>query len=242
MNTTRARFRPPLWSTVLLLILCALFVSAGFWQLDRAEQKRALFRAFDQADNGPPLETLVDDHQAEEYKYRQFRVTGQYDSDHQILLDSLTYKGQDGFQVLTPLIHGETALLVNRGWHPQSADRSLLPDISVNQQPRQISGRLSLLPQSGFKLAAIPADENSSWPRRLLFPTAAEIEQQLGYAVYNYQLLLTDSSPDFIRDWRPILPGPEKNVGYAIQWFSFAIAITIIYLIMNFRRSGKGAS
>ena len=33
------KFRPGLWPTVATLILLALFVRLGFWQLDRADQK-----------------------------------------------------------------------------------------------------------------------------------------------------------------------------------------------------------
>ncbi len=246
MNNIRARFRPPLWSTALLLALCTLFVSAGLWQLDRANQKRALFRAFDQADQGPPLDRLVDDTLALPFRYRRFSISGYYDNEHQILLDSMIYEGRAGFQVLTPLIGGEKAILVNRGWFPQSADRSRLPDLSVDSQNRQVTGRLDLLPRSGFALA--PAEQGTDqdlapWPRRLLFPSAQEIEQHLGYSVYHYQLLLSENDqPGFIRDWRPGLSGSEKNIGYAIQWFSFTLAIIVIYVVMNFRRTGKGAS
>jgi len=237
VNKLRARFRPPLWSTFLLLSLSVLFISAGFWQLDRAEQKRALFQAFDQTMHQPPLDTLVDNSRATEHRFRLFNLFGQYDTQHQILLDSMMHQGKAGFQILTPLLNGKTAILVNRGWFPQAADRMSLPDISVSGEPRQIEGRLTLLPRPGLVLPADPVDDNSPWPRRLLYPTATEIEQHLGYPVYDYQILLTDNSdPGFIRDWRPEIPGPEKNVGYAIQWFSFTLAIFAIYLILNLRQ------
>ena len=49
------RFAPRLVWTLLALAGIALFVSLGRWQLDRAEQKRALFEGFSAGD-APALE------------------------------------------------------------------------------------------------------------------------------------------------------------------------------------------
>jgi surfeit locus 1 family protein len=31
--------------------------------------------------------------------------------------------------------------------------------------------------------------------------------------------------------------GPERNVGYAVQWFGLAVALLIIYLVVNTRKA-----
>ena len=50
-------------------------------------------------------------------------------------------------------------------------------------------------------------------------------------------LLLEPGQPDgYERDWQPMVFGPERNVGYAVQWFGLAAALTIIYLVVNTRR------
>jgi len=228
---------------VTLLVFGSLFVAAGLWQLDRADQKRALFQAFDRVGGTLPLDSLGDDSRIATFRYRRFSVTGRYDSAHQVLLDSMSHDGKAGFQVLTPLLNAGKAILVNRGWIPQSADRSRLPDLAVDQRPRRITGRLDLLPRPGLILSPNPVTKDAGWPRRLLFPSAGEIERHLGYPVHHYQLLLApDGEPGFVRDWRPAVSGPERNIGYAIQWFSFAGASLVIYLVLNLRRSGKGGS
>jgi cytochrome oxidase assembly protein ShyY1 len=33
--------------------------------------------------------------------------------------------------------------------------------------------------------------------------------------------------------------GPEKHLGYAVQWFGLAVALLIIYLGVNTRRDGS---
>jgi surfeit locus 1 family protein len=39
-----------------------------------------------------------------------------------------------------------------------------------------------------------------------------------------------------VQEWTLPGTGEEKHYGYAFQWFSFAIAVIIIYLIMGFKR------
>ena len=51
---------------------------------------------------------------------------------HQFLLDNRSYRGQPGYEVLTPLVRaGATALLVDRGWVPFTGSRRSLPEVAV---------------------------------------------------------------------------------------------------------------
>ena len=68
---SRKTFSPPIWATIGLIIACGLFIRAGFWQLDRGEQKRQLLAAFYA---GPKTELLTDlapDGAAIESRYRR---------------------------------------------------------------------------------------------------------------------------------------------------------------------------
>ena len=42
-----------------------------------------------------------------------------------------------------------------------------------------------------------------------------------------------DQEDGFVRDWKPLRSGPERNVGYAVQWFGLAAALLVIYLVVN---------
>jgi surfeit locus 1 family protein len=208
--------------------------------MSRAEDKRLLFAAFDQHRGTNALFGPVDDAAAPELRFQHMELAGNYDSEHQVLIDNMVYAGQAGYQVLTPLRTGRTAVLVNRGWVAANPDRRRLPDLPISAKQRRVSGRLDLLPRPGLKLAAPAGGRDDPWPRRLLFPSAGEIEQELGYAVQNYQLLLDpDSADGFVRDWRPAVVGAERHVGYALQWFSFAVALSIIYVAVNLKRPGN---
>jgi len=52
-------------------------------------------------------------------------------------------------------------------------------------------------------------------------------------------ILLLDSEQQdgYVRDWNTLPFGPERNVGYAVQWFGLAVALLIIYLVVNTRKA-----
>lgn len=211
---------------------------AGFWQLNRATAKQALLSAFAAGDREAPLTRPVADQRAEELRYRRLLLRGRYDSQHQILLDNMLQDGRPGYHVMTPLLRGGgKAVLVNRGWVPANALRTHLPDVPVDGRERRVRGRLNLLPRPGLRLANPPQAADAPWPRRLSFPTAGDITAQLGYPVHAYQLMMDPDEDDgYVRDWQPGILGPERHVGYAIQWFAFAIVLVIIYLVVNVRQ------
>lgn len=234
MAGARKTFRPPLWGTIGLIISVGVCIAAGFWQMGRADQKHQLMAAYAAGSDGVTLSRLVDDEVAVEFRYRRFSVRGRYDAAHQVLLDNMVDDGRIGYQVLTPFRTGTEAVLVNRGWMPANPDRSILPDISVDDNQRQITGRLNHLPRPGLKLDTKESAFEPVWPRRLLFPTAEELIDQIGYAVYDYQLLLDpDSGNGFERDWSPDWMPAEKHTAYAVQWFALAFTLMVIYFMVN---------
>jgi len=234
--TTLKRYHPPLWGIIGLVVVVTLFCTAGFWQLGRAEEKRELFAAFEQSADGKLLHDPVADDDVEQNLYQRITLTGRYAPDRQILLDNMVYKGRPGYQVLTPLRIGATAVLVNRGWLPADVDRNVVPDVTITDKIRTVTGRVYRLPRSGYALEPAAAQPNADWPRRLSFPSVEEITGHLGFPVHNYQLLLDSAEADgYMRDWRPALMPPEKHLAYAIQWFMMAGTLVIIYVALTIR-------
>ncbi len=235
-SATGKSFRPQLWPTIGLIVGCTICCTAGFWQLGRAEEKQALFAAFERGDDGEARHDPVADNEVEKYLYRRLTLTGHYETERQILLDNMVHNGRSGYQVLTPLRIGATVVLVNRGWLPADPDRNVLPDIAVRDNIRDVTGRLNRLPRAGYVLEPTAPHPETAWPRRLLFPSVAEITGHLGFPAHDYQLLLDSAESDgFTREWRPALMSPEKHLGYAIQWFMMAGTIIIIYITLTIK-------
>ncbi len=237
-------YRRPAIATGLLVALLALFFSAGFWQLDRADEKWTVLDSAARAATGDRLTSLVSDAEAADYRFYTFELRGRYLPERQVLLDNMTQDGRNGYQVLTPFLSGTQYVMVNRGWLPAGNDRTQLPDIGVAADERVLIARLSALPAPGLRLAA-PQTAASGWPRRMLFPDHAQLQAALQLPLPAYQLQLDPAQPDgYRRDWQTVAAGPAKHFGYALQWFSFAGLACLFYLILMYQwwRSRKAAT
>ena len=243
MYRARGKFRPPLWATLALLLACAAFIRAGLWQLERGDEKRQLFTAFEAGGEVLQIDALAEDLDLARLRFRTMRADGRYDTEHQFLLDNMLNDGRPGYQVLTPLVREGTAVLINRGWVPANPDRSILPDIRVSADARTLTGRLAPLPEPGFRLGTDMPASTAPWPRRQSFPTVEMLRAQLGEDVPDLQLLLSPDAEDgYVRNWRPDVMSPDKHLSYAVQWFGFAVALTLIYLVVNFKTRPKDQS
>jgi surfeit locus 1 family protein len=234
-------FAPPAWGVALVALGLAVFVSLGYWQLGRAREKQALFDAFMQGSqetvdaSGLGFDELA--------RYQHVRLRGAYDATRQVLLDNMpSATGRPGYRVLTPFerADGRGRVLVDRGWVPLGATREALPDVAVGEHEREVSGILDVLPIPGMRVGPAAAPGSADWPRVLLFPTEADVESALGVDVESRIVLLDAGAPDgFERKWRPALGfGPERHLGYAIQWFAFALVALVIFIAVNLRRAG----
>lgn len=231
------RFATSLVGTILTAVVVAAFMQLGTWQLRRADQKaelQASYRSGQQSTVGLTLRNIE-----RLPRYQQVNVQGRYVSDRQILLDNMPSAiGRPGYRVLTPFdLSLGGRVLVDRGWIPMG-DRRNVPEIDVDGGTRELIGRLDRLPQPGLRLHGIDEGTDATWPRVLNFPEHAVIENVLGGDVATRIVLLDASQPDgFERSWQPRVGiGPERHVGYAVQWFAFALTAVTIYLVLGFKR------
>jgi surfeit locus 1 family protein len=144
-----------------------------------------------------------------------------------------------GYEVLTPLklTGAAVGVLVNRGWVPLVGSRENLPAVAVGGEERSVIGRIRDIPEKGFSLG--PEQARTGWPYRILHVDISRLEGELGYPLLPLVLLLDPAQPDgYARDWQPLTFGPERNVGYAVQWFSLATTLLIIYVAVNLKKTG----
>jgi surfeit locus 1 family protein len=231
------RFQPSPAFTLLMLLLCVMFVALGRWQWRRGIYRSAEHARFERgarevvALGSTPLARLPD--------YQQVSITGTYDPAHQFLLDNMSYRDLDGYQVLTPLERpGGELVLVDRGWVPFLGSRSKLPDISIKSTGVvTITGRVGDLPAAGLASGRAPPPDSGPWPRVTSFPTLSQLGSVLGRPLGARIILLDPRAPDgYVRDWR--LPGipPMQNFAYAFEWWCFAIAAVIIWGVVSSKR------
>lgn len=228
---------PPIASLLVLLVFIGL-LSLGFWQMDRAEEKQSLL---DLSTQGEQLSRLVLNERIaadKAFRYREVEVTGRYLPGREFLLDNQIVDRVPGYHVLSPFQPegADWLVLINRGWLPQGADRSVLPQLQLPEGVVSLSGVLNTLPVPGIRLGD-PAGVGELWPRVLPYADAQALSALLGMSVSPQLILLdTDASHGYRRQWQIGGFKPEKHYGYAVQWFGLALTLAVLYLLLNSRR------
>jgi surfeit locus 1 family protein len=236
MSTTAGRrFRPGLPATLFTAFFLPLLLALGTWQVNRAGQKQALFDDF--AAGGAAVALAADSGGLDELRrYTPVAASGRYLGERQFLLDNMVEDGQAGYRVLTPMLLADgLAVLVDRGWVPRDFTTDVAPAIAVGPAARTVTGKLDRLPRPGIELETTLAP---GWPKVVQFPSRDELEEALGLRLVPGLVLLDAEQPDgFRRDWRPSDFGPERHIGYAVQWFALALTLVVLYLAWSFRKA-----
>ncbi len=234
----RYRFRPSLIPTLATLVLLPLLVGLGLWQLDRAEQKRALQAEYDARSLDEPVLIGASVQSAEDLRFYKVVAQGSYDTDYEILLDNRVHRGQPGYYVVTPLkLQGsEVRVLVNRGWVPLGESRSRLPDIVTPRGQQEITGVATVPLERRFSLGgeAPPERWQVVWP----YLDLARYADAVPFPIQPVVVLLdpASSAGGFVRDWARLDAGIATHQGYAFQWFTLALALVTIYLFVNLEK------
>lgn len=231
-------FRPGFVPTLAVAIVLPLLTALGFWQLDRAKETQAYLDSLAAGRQAKPVNLNAGLPEYSDIHHRVATAYGRYDSAHQFLLDNQTYKGRVGYHVLTPLRlrEGGIAVLVDRGWVLAPFNRKTLPDVAVPETERRVQGVVDKGPSVGIRLGDAYRGEGA-WPRRIVYVDFPYISQALPYRVAPYLIRLDRrAEAGFVREPPKPAIGPERNVGYAAQWFAMASAVAIIYLLVNLKR------
>ena len=232
-------FAPRLFTTLLTIVLIALLISLGRWQLRRADEKRALFDSFAA---GTDATQTIELRTPPVRRYQHVGASGHYDPTRQILIDNMVDAERAGYFVITPFaLAGGGWVLVNRGWVPLGASRAERPAIPVSSDVRQVRGRADHMPSPGIQMGT-KAVLAPPYPVVAAFPSRNEIARLLGESSWTSAtdlVLLDPGEPDgYVRDWSP--PGfpPMRHIGYAVQWFALALTLFILWVVTNLRRPG----
>lgn len=239
------------WTTLLVLAAMGVMIRLGLWQLERLEQRRAFNARVLAGQNAPPLElaasTLTEP--LETMEYRTVTATGEYDFENQVALRNQVWYGKPGYALLTPLkISGtELAVLVNRGWVPLSY-------VTGEEQAYPVPGTVTVtgiirLAQTAPDFGRIGDPTPRAGEKLLVWNLAnvSAIAAQIPYPILPvYIQRAPDASlPADVNDWTdehlpfPGLPNIEitegPHLGYALQWFTFALILGAGYPIFVVR-------
>lgn len=214
-----SRFRS-IAALVLVVVLAAVAVRLGFWQLDRLATRRAnntVLLAARAAD------TLELGREAPEIG-RGATARGSFDTAGEVILRNRVHRSAPGVHVVTPfrLADSDATIWVLRGFVP-AADGVRPASVPAPESGVvSITGQLQPLPhtRNGGQLAVTGGD--TTWQR-----LDADVAQQRrpGSAAMVLYLAGGEAGPGGLAAVEPPTLDNGPHLSYAIQWFAIAAAI-----------------
>ena len=225
------RLLRPAWLLTHLLVVAAfvVMVNLGFWQLRRLDARQAHNAVVEERMSQPvgPFHEVVDLVNLEESANRPVEVRGVFDPGREVYVMNRTRDGLPGVHVVTLMEGGFGAVVVDRGFLPRPA---YLGGEEHYWAPGGgevvVTGWIRLSRTSRFgngdEVDVVDiADLSGRWGVALL---PAYVQATAGAAAGDYPL-------------RPQVPdltsGP--HLGYAVQWFVFAVIALVGYPLVLVR-------
>jgi surfeit locus 1 family protein len=213
------------------VVTIAAVARLGVWQLDRADQKRALQASIASRSALPPLRAdelarSADD--ADRQRHRRIVLRGRWLEPLTVYLDNRQMDGRPGFFVVTPLeIAPGDAVLVQRGWMPRDAvDRTRLQPLPTPPGEVTVHGRVEAPPSKLLELGTA---------------ASGAIRQNLDVAAYAREVgrplrplsILQQDAPDapadgLRRHWFVPALDYGRNQGYAATWFGLCALVVAL--------------
>lgn len=234
MAKSTFHFHPRLFPSLLILgVMLPLFISLGIWQIDRAEQKRTLANTMEMR-RKMPVEALTDTPlTADEIEFRTLSVTGYFIPAGQIVISNRKYLGKPGFHIITPLqIEGSKKhLLINRGWIAGTGNTP--PRIETPTERITLTGQINRPSAPAIELD-FDLKASNLWP----YLTLENYMHWSKLEIVPFIMLLSPESPHgFVRSWETARPGEGMHLGYATQWFAFALMAFLLWLKLSVERT-----
>lgn len=244
--------RSGILGTVVVLLVVALCVRLGFWQLDRRDQKLAHNAAIAERLAAEPVTLLTPPADSTGLVHRAATVQGRYDHERSFVLMGRSYGGAPGVYVFTPLRLAEGALLVNRGWVP-AADAATV-DLGAVSRPWETTVTGVMLAFPDVRDPGADGGFRERWFRL----DGEAIRGQYPYPTAPLYLLDTAGADAMAESSAPeaddpaaagLLPvpldppglDPGPHLSYAVQWFSFATIFLVGWTVLLVRRASRGS-
>jgi surfeit locus 1 family protein len=222
---------------VVVLIGIVILINLGLWQLRRLEQRRSLNAEIAAGLNQPVIAITGEAVDPEALSFHRVTVTGTFDNAEAMLIRNRSLNGVPGQHLLVPLhITGsDQAVLVDRGWLP-------MPESEPERRPAYAAAGEVTINGIAYKTQTPPSRfapvDRARAPGQTRLDAWFRVDIDRIQEQIPYPLL-----PIFIRQSpepgqaADALPRPEgdpaldegPHLGYAIQWFAFAVILAITY-------------
>ncbi len=229
--------------SLIFIIFFILFIKLGFWQIDRAEQKKIINTAYVERQKQPPI--ILNNEsiqiQKKDIVWHQVTLSGEFLNDKNIILDNQVHKEKVGFLIYTPfkITDVNKIILINRGWYPLSSSRNDIPQISPIYGSQLIEGEINQMPSPGISLGKVVTeklDKSSYRIQRMEYDVLSSLISK-DLMTYVVKLKKPIFDKNHILDSSIPVPDYDKNYGYAFQWFAMAFTLFIIFIRLGIKKN-----
>lgn len=226
-------------ATLLVFAAAAMCVRFGFWQLDRLEQRRQRNSEVQERLHAP-IEALIGaPHDSSGWLNRRVFVDGAFDNNRSIILPGRAFAGTPGAHVLTPvLLPDGTAVLADRGWvaaaDGATVELAALGLAAVAADTAVVVAFPGQERRLGRAPPGVPEKADSGFRRVWFAMDERVLREQFPYPLGAVHVRLLPASATAAWPLREPLPSLNNgpHLGYAIQWFSFALIAIAGWLVI----------
>jgi surfeit locus 1 family protein len=237
----RLRFRFRLIPCIATILVVALGIALGNWQVRRAAEKIDLQAQLTERGRQAPL-VLTGGTSAVPQEFRRVSVRGQFVPGFAVFLDNRPYQGRAGYVLVMPFkIEGaDQYLLVARGWLPRAA--GAVGQLPVYQTPAgmtTLEGVMRLDLGHVMQLGTAPPLTPNAMVQNLSVADVARASNLPLLPFFIQQTGPQAAGETLVRDWPAPAVGVEKHRGYAFQWYALATMAFLFFVFTGFRRDPK---
>lgn len=236
MNIAKGNIKLPIVATLISLVAFVILLCLGFWQLDRAEQKRLRLQQIEQRKQQQDINLA--DILSLRGDIRDYPVTtsGHFDLSHYFLIDNRVEQGRTGYHVVGILNTNSGNVAVNLGWLPANGNRDSLPEFQLPKGLQKVNGIVAL--PSLNPMISETVKSATHWPVRIQQLDLTVMQNLSAVTLLPMVILATpDSTQPLIRKWQAVVMPAEKHIAYAIQWFGLAIALVVVFVVALMRKN-----
>lgn len=217
--------------TLFALLAMALFMRLGFWQLERAAEKKHMIAALSAFSQQAPSEWLPQG--SLPAQYQPIRVKGHF-LPQVLLWDNQHYQHEFGYDVISALTLSDgRVVLVDRGWVAGDSMRRQFPIIETPIGSIQLTGSVYYPSKKNWLLGEALEKKEANLTIVEQLDTHL-ISQFLHKSVYPFIIRLDKHAANgYVREWPVVAMSPQRHYGYAFQWFAISLVILILYVALN---------
>ena len=217
---------------IFAIIFVPITISLGFWQLDRAEEKREIIANYDELLTSEPINLNV----KTIYKnWQPIATIGRF-KDIVIFEDNAILSGRAGFKIYHLFENGDGSyVFVHRGFIERNMVKNNLPFIDLPKGKQSLEGSVLIKKDNSFVQDIEESDARIIQEfniERLINKFPILKDRYLHPFLFNLDIR---DNKKFLAIEKPVNMAASKHIGYAIQWFGLCIAL-IILTIYAFRR------